>query len=117
MAIIGVVLALSRAFVIEVGTAFDPEAALMGARWRQLLGCIVGAQQRRTQPPCTWLAPTACVSVHVCMGSSDHPLPLPLLLQRWSRTLTTCRGTGEGGEKGVLARQPACRDEWAAAVL
>lgn len=27
---VGVVLALSRAFVIEAGTAFDPEAALMG---------------------------------------------------------------------------------------
>ena len=31
VAVIGVVLALSRAFVIEAGTAFDPEAALMGA--------------------------------------------------------------------------------------
>jgi hypothetical protein len=30
VAIVGVVLALSRAFVIEAGTAFDPEAAMMG---------------------------------------------------------------------------------------
>lgn len=30
MALVGVVLALSRAFVVESGTAFDPEAAMMG---------------------------------------------------------------------------------------
>ena len=30
VAVVGVVLALSRAFVIEAGTAFDPELAMMG---------------------------------------------------------------------------------------
>lgn len=82
MAVVGMVVALSRAFVIEGGTAFDPEAALMGERAcvrRGRAGAAPENQRPATRPRCGPFRmppdPAAAPPAHAEVVVHTHYLP------------------------------------------
>ena len=90
VAVVGVVLALSRSFVIEAGTAFDPEQAMLGAvvrcvvqwavRWRGRAGWV-GRSCCSSSGSASLLLPNSAIPAPppVCRGGGAHALPAAAL--------------------------------------